>query len=100
MEWPRKGGWANPESADGSLAFKAKALTAAMSWWFDPSRDFDGNMCLNHVGGFNYALLEELLIKSGFKNIKRSEYNPKSGVFIGCDNPHLEPTSLYVEAIK
>lgn len=79
---------------------KKRALPAFMRWWFDPTIDDKGEVHFGHVGGFNYSSLVALIEESGFRNVKRSEYNPKSGVFVGCDNPELELTSLYIEAIK
>jgi SAM-dependent methyltransferase len=76
------------------------SLLKLMNWWFDPVVDREGNVRLNHVGGFNWPLLNKLVGEAGFRNIQRSQFGKYKSVFEGCDNPGHEPTSLYLEAEK
>lgn len=76
-----------------------QALWKYMSWWFDPTWDKEDKLYLNHVGGFDYWLLNYLLKRAGFSVVFLREYNDDS-TFRNCDNPDHIDTSLYVEAIK
>lgn len=75
-------------------------LAGCMGWWFNPTLDKDGNVCMNHVHGFNWYSMRDLLKRAGFGFITRASYGMRYHVFDGCDNPGHENTSLYVEAVK
>lgn len=75
-------------------------LAGCMGWWFNPTVTSSGRIDLNHVYGFNWFSLRHQLEISGFRDIERSQYNKGRSIFLDCDNPGHEPTSLYVEAIK
>ena len=77
-----------------------KSVSACFGWWFDPSLDKNGVMCLNHVHGFNWYSMQDLLKRAGFQYISKHSYGRNYHVFDGCDNPGHENTSLYVEAVK
>jgi hypothetical protein len=77
-----------------------KALDEYMRWWFDPTPDDNGDLYLNHVGGFNFRSLRMKLMESGFAEVWRCRFSDCSPVFEGCDNPGHKETSLYVEAVK
>lgn len=82
--------------ADGSPG----RLACCMGWWFNPTRDKDGKVELNHVHGFNYWSMADLLRRSGFRGIQQMRYGGYYQDFEGCDHPGHAPTSLYVEAVK
>lgn len=75
-------------------------LAGCMGWWFNPTMDKDGNVCMNHVYGFNWHSMKNLLERSGFGNVVRMKYGLQSPDFSGCDNPGHQNTSLYVETVK
>lgn len=79
-----------------------KQLNAMLRWAFDPIRGNDGNVQFNHVNGFNYSAIQQLLDRfTDFTNITKKAYAATNyPVFKGCDNPNHEKTSLYVEAKK
>jgi len=79
---------------------EAEALDECMEWWFDPSLDNDGNLCLNHVTGFNYKKLAKALFEAEFRDVQKLEFQIRKEEFCACDNPGHAKTSLYVEAVK
>lgn len=77
-----------------------KSIAGCLGWWFDPTLDNNGNVCMNHVHGFNWWSISDLLKRAGFDNIHRMSYGCHSPIFDGCDNPGHMNTSIYTEAIK
>jgi len=75
-------------------------LAGCMGWWFNPTLDKDGNVCMNHVFGFNWYSMADLLRRVGFRGIQRMGFGLHYQDFDGCDNPGHAGTSLYVEAVK
>jgi ubiquinone/menaquinone biosynthesis C-methylase UbiE len=75
-------------------------LDECMKWWFDPSLDKEGNLCLNHVTGFNYKKLAGKLMGVGFRDVQQLEFQVRREIFCACDNPGHANTSIYVEAVK
>ncbi len=75
-------------------------IRACLKWWFDYGIDEHGTVCLNHLGGFDGPYLHHVLERNNFTCIERKAYGKHSQVFVGCDNPDHEDTSLYMEAHK
>ncbi len=85
---------------DDLAAENPEHIRACLQWWFDYGVDEDGQVVLNHLGGFDGTYLRHVLKRNGFVQIGRRMYGTHSQVFVGCDNPDHEGTSLYMEASK
>ncbi len=89
------------EYMDDELAINdPEHIRTCLRWWFDYGIDEHGSICLNHVGGFDGTYLCHVLGRNKFTAINRQSYGVHSQVFVGCDNPDHEKTSLYMEAYK
>jgi len=52
----------------------------------------------SHLSTYNFEILNQILLDTGFSEVKRLKYNQCSEIFDGLDN--RERCSLYIEAIK
>jgi len=67
-----------------------------MSWFMTPDRgDRSG-----HKMGFDWQTLKWVLLKAGFIDVRRMDYNVCSSVFAGKDLEKYKLSSLYVEGRK
>jgi SAM-dependent methyltransferase len=70
------------------------------SWCFSYLPPKNGVREIGHKGGFDKDVIELLLNREGFVNIKHMKFQECSREFEGCDIVGHEECSLYVEAVK